>query len=461
MVLHGSLHDQTLMSFLENKLVNLFNRATAPTKRLLASGLLLGHLVGENGVTNQPYFLPTIERTKHISVLGKTGTGKTSFLRYLMQHDVQAGRGFLAFDLHGDIIPAVLRFLAACRTDPARVILIDPTSREWAVGMNPLEAADETRRFLQVAEVTRTLADRWDFKGARTEELLRNSLFVLSENNLTLLEVGILLANDSYRATLLEKVTNADVREYFELRFDPLSDSMKAAMREPVLNKLTELTADPHYRFILGQSKSTISFDEILDSGFVVLVNLNKGALGMHATTLGALIYARLKAAIFRRRKREIFTVYADEMQNLVSENTDFDVLFSESRKFAVSIVSANQFNAQLPAQMRSAVQVVGTRIFFQLAADDAEQVARDISGGKAMASQLKNLAPRHFIVKQGNYKAHEVVTPDVTTAKTSAADLYAASNTLHARRREDIERDILDRRPKPARLKEVLNDWE
>jgi hypothetical protein len=449
------------MSFLENQFVNLFNRTTAPAKQPLESGLLLGHLVGENGVTNQPYFLPTIERAKHISVIGKTGTGKTSFLRYLMQHDIQAGRGFLAFDLHGDIIPALLRFLAACGTDPARVILIDPTSREWAVGMNPLEAADETRRFLQVAEVTRTLADRWDFKGARTEELLRNSLFVLSENNLTLLEVSILLANDDYRAALLKNVSNADVREYFELRFDPLSDAMKAVLREPVLNKLTELTADPHFRFILGQRKSTISFEEILDSGFVVLVNLNKGALGMHAMTLGALVYAKLKAAIFRRRKREVFTVYADEMQNLVSESTDFDVLFSESRKFAVSIVTANQFNAQLPAQMRSAVQAVGTRIFFQLSPEDAEQAARDISAGKTMASQLKNLAPRHFVVKQSNYKAHEVMTPDAITAKTPAVDLYAASNALHARRREDIERDILARRPKPAQLKEVLNDWK
>jgi len=52
------------------------------------------------------------------------------------------------------------------------------------------------------------------------------------------------------------------------------------------------------------------------------------------------------------------------------------------------------------------------------------------------MASQLKNLAPRHFIVKQGNQKPYEVVTPDVITAKTSAADLCAASNALHARRR-------------------------
>jgi len=449
------------MSFLENKFVNLFNRTTAPSKRPLEGGLLLGRIVGENGITKQPYYLPTADRAKHISLMGKTGSGKSFFLRHLAQRDVQDGRGFLLFDLHGDLIPAIMRSLAACGTDPARVIVIDPTSREWAVGMNPLEATDEITRYLQTVEVTRTLADRWDFKGARTEELLRNSLLALSENNLTILEVGVLLANDNYRATLLKSVTNPDVREYFELRFDPLSDSMKATMREPVLNKLTELTADPHYRFILGQRESTISFDEILNSNMVVLVNLNKGALGMHAPTLGALVYGKFKAALFRRRKRDIFTVYADEIQNLVSDDTDFDVLFSEARKFGVSVVTANQFAGQLPARMRSAIQAIGTRIFFQLSPEDAEQVARDISGGKGMAEKLKNLSARHFIAKQGNNRPYEVVTPEVVTAKTPAVDLYARSNALHARRRDEIERDILARRPKPSQLKEVLDDWK
>jgi len=49
-------------------------------------------------------------------------------------------------DLHGDLIPPTMRLLAELKVDPARVVLIDPTSSEWAVGMNPLEASDETAR---------------------------------------------------------------------------------------------------------------------------------------------------------------------------------------------------------------------------------------------------------------------------------------------------------------------------
>jgi uncharacterized protein YciW len=97
--------------------------------------------------------------------------------------------------------------------------------------------------------------------------LLRNALFVLSANGLTLLETALLLSNDSYREQLMNNVMNQDVREYFELRFNPLSAQMKATMREPVLNKLTEFTADPHFRYVLGQHASTFSFDEALARG--------------------------------------------------------------------------------------------------------------------------------------------------------------------------------------------------
>ena len=34
--------------------------------------------------------------------LGRPGTGKSSFLRYLSQQDIEADRRFLYFNLHGD-----------------------------------------------------------------------------------------------------------------------------------------------------------------------------------------------------------------------------------------------------------------------------------------------------------------------------------------------------------------------
>lgn len=449
-------------NFVELAITNTWNRLTGALAPKLKGGLRLGSMVVNERVTPKPYFLPAEARTRHMVIQGKTGAGKSYFILSVAFHDLDASRGFALFDLHGDLIPQVLAYIARRHPEyAARLVLIDPTSTTWAVGLNPLEVADEYSRFREVAEVTRSLADRWDFKGARTEELLRNALYVLSANGLTILETALLLSNDEYRSSLLKKVSNQDVLEYFELRFDPLSDAMKATMREPVLNKLSEFTADPHFRYILGQRQSTFSFDEVLSQGNIVLVNLNKGRLGIHATTFGSLILAKLKAAIFRRHKRQLFSVFADEMQNLASSDTDFEVLFSESRKFGIGIVTANQFSAQLPQTMRSAVQAIGTRVYFQLSPEDAGQAAQEIDGGKSMGERLRNLKSRHAIVKSLHYPAHEIVTPTLELMKVPSERVIEQSNRIYARLRTDIDSDIRARRPKPQTGKGGLDGWE
>jgi hypothetical protein len=449
-----------IFRFIEQLIAPIWNGLHGRHKSRPERGQLqIGRLVEEEIVTRKAIGLSQVRRTTHMVVTGMTGSGKSYFLRNLVQQDILNRGAFGLIDQHSDLVPPTLRFMAERGVDPADVILIDPASREWAVGLNPLEAPDDHNRFLQVAEMTRSVADRWEFRGARTEELLRNGLFVISVNGLTLLEVPLLLTDAGYRTQLVKKVANTEIREYFTLRYDPLSEAMKATMREPVLNKLSEFIGDPHFRHILGQRQSTFSFDEVLATGKIILVNVPKGTLGVHATTFASLVVGKLKAAIFRRHRRQLWTLFADEFQNLVSADTDFDVLFSESRKFGVGIVTANQFLTQLPPKMRSATQSVGTRIFFQLSPEDASQVAQEIGGGKAMAERLRNLHLRHFVMKSGSFSAQEAVTPEVSASKFSANDFIERSNQLHARRRDEVERDILARRPQ--KVKEALDDWE
>jgi hypothetical protein len=85
--------------------------------------------------------------------------------------------------------------------------------------------------------------------------------------------------------------------------------------------------------------------------------------------------------------------------------------------------------------------------------------VAQEIGGGKAMAERLRNLKSRHFVVKSGSLPPQEAVTPEVYTSKFSAKDFIEKSNQLHARRREDVEKDIQARRPN--KVNEAIDDWD
>ena len=431
------------------------------------SGLTLGYRVIDGQIVGQRVALSNSRRAMHLAVLGKTGTGKSSFLRYMAQQDIEAGRGFLFFDLHGDLTPFLLRTIRAHEeqvglTLSDKLIIIDPTDPVVSVGFNPLEA--ESPDFVRIAEFTQVLRQRWglDHFGARTDELLRNALFVLSSSAHTLLELAPLLTNGDFRATCLKKVSNPEVRDYFESRYDQLSDAMRATMREPILNKTSAFTADPHFRHIVGQTSSTFSVKDAMDNGQWMIVNLAKGKLGEQAITLGSLLFTVIKNALFTREKRSIFTLYCDEIQNFVAYGAGIETVLSEARKFGVAVVSANQFLDQYPPEMRAAILSVGTHAFFQLSSLDAGQIANALDGGKPMAERLKNLSQRHAIVKSSDERWTEIIVPTVHEPKADYGDLVDRSRFQWGRARAEIERDIRERQQVVRHAeKEALDDWE
>ena len=465
----GSLTLQHIMEqFLEQLLVGLWNRLQGRGRgaRSESDALDLGFRVTDGHATQRHETLSDTRRGMHVAVLGKTGTGKSSLLRHLMQQDVAADRGFLVLDIHGELTPFILRTInarerAERRHLSDRLIVVSPGDREMSVGLNPLEHADD---FVRVAEFSQILRERWalDHFGARTDELLRNSLFVLAANGFTLLELSLLLTHTGFRAACMEKVVNAEVRQYFELRFDPLSDAMRAVMREPILNKTSAFTADPHFRHIVGQAQSSFSLREAMDDGAWIVVNLEKGRLGENALTLGSLILTMLKNALFSRAKRSLFTVYCDEIQNFVAQGNGIETMLSEARKFGVAFVAANQFLDQYPAETRAAILAIGTHIFFQLSSADATQVSQALDGGKPLAERLKNLPARHAIVKSSSDRWSEIVVPTVVEPKVDYTDLVSRTRYVRSRVRAHIERDIAERQKRYTQTpSEALHDWE
>lgn len=451
----------------ETFLSNTWNRFLRLFQPKLKGGLLLGNMVVEEKATAQPYFIPHLKRAEHIAVLGKTGTGKSSLLQHICFQDIRARRGFVFFDLHGDSTSSLLSAIADQENKfhvdlSERVILIEPADLEYSVGINILADKGEQQNFASLSEITNLFEARWDLAlGARTAELLRNALYVLAANHLTLVELALLLYNDAFRATCLKRVANTEVKEYFTLRFDTATPAMQASMRDPVLNKVGEFCSDPHFRHIVGQQHSTFSVENALDEGKWIILKLDRGRLGSQSLLLAGLFLSQLKWTLFRRRTRHLFSIFLDEVQNLVSPTVGIDVLLSESRKFGIGIISANQYLSQCPQNIRAAILSVGTHIHFQLAGDDAQEIAKLLDGGNHVAEHLRNLAPRHFVVKSGHHAAYEVLTPELPKITTDYSDLVKRSQARYARRRSEIEAEIQARKPKAVAAQEALDEWE
>jgi len=420
----------------------------------------LGFRVVDGRATRSRVTLTSPERMRHVVVLGKTGSGKSYLLRYMSEQDIEKDRGFIYLDLHGDATLFLLRRINARERRERRhlsekLILIDPADPIMSVGLNPLE--QETPDFVAIAEVAEILKRHWglDHFGARTDELLRNALFVLSANHLTLIELTPLLADSGFRAACLGNVANAEVRQYFDLRYDQVSEAMQATMREPILNKTSAFTADPKFRHIIGQQHSSFSFREAMDEGYWIIVNLAKGRLGAQALTLGSLIFTMVKNALFARTANRLCTIYCDEVQNFVSQASEIETVLAEARKTSTGFVAAHQFMDQLPAEMRAALLSVGTHAFFQLSSQDAAQVSQALDGGRSLTERLKNLPQRHLIVKTGGEDWVELRVPTLDDPPVDYTDLLNRVRYTRGRVRAHIERDIAERRRKVHRTAE------
>src|SRR5437899_5094041 len=163
-----------MITFLEKLIAGIWNRLRkrGGGVREERGTLDLGFRVMDGQVAKRHFQLSNSRRTMHIAVLGKTGSGKSYAMRHAAEQDIEAGRGFVFFDFHGDAIPFLLRTINRKERQTRkhlsdRLILIDPTDPIVSVGFNPLEGAGES--FIRITEFTQVLRQRWslDHFGAR------------------------------------------------------------------------------------------------------------------------------------------------------------------------------------------------------------------------------------------------------------------------------------------------------
>lgn len=433
----------------EHFLLNVLNNLQRPrAKEPRGRDLVLGTMETQGRL--EPVILPEASRPQHLAIMGLTGSGKSYFIENLIRQDIDHGTGFALFDVHGDLAENVVGYLArrAAANEGLldRVVLIEPFDASHTIGFNPLERTGRTSAFFQAQELTHILHSRWETRsfGARTEELLRATLYTLSVQNLTLVELPQLLTSQPFRQQLIEKLEDRAVVDYWDGRYEPLSERMKAAVREPILNRVSAFLADPQIRQIVGQRKSTFSFHDAIIKGLHVVINLSKGKLGENSAVLGALLFTKLELDVMAQAytppaERRLFAVYADELQNLAGPN--FATLIAEARKYQIAITAGHQFWEQLPPEMRGAMLGVGSRVFFRLHHRDGLQLAGELGLAERSryAALLTSLSPRHAIFRMGANRPVEfrVETHDelkasgaqVERLRNRSRSLYAAAN--------------------------------
>lgn len=365
---------------IETPHIHWLSAKTAPAPAAIPqSGLYLGKSV-YRGVTREVY-LSEDDRRRHMYIVGKTGTGKSEFLKDMVLQDIREGKGVCVIDPHGELVDSIMEMMPVNRAED--VIYFDPSDTERPMGLNIMEAHTEEQKHFVVGSIINLMYKLYDphktgIIGPRFEHAIRNAMLtVMYEEGSTFIEVVRVLTDAKYVQALLPKVRDPIVRRYWTDQIAQTSDFHKSEVLDYIVSKFGRFVTNKMMRNIIGQSKSAFDFREVMDQQKVLLINLSKGKLGEeNSAFLGLLLVPKILMAALSRQdvpieQRPDFYLYVDEFQNFATP--DFAVILSEARKYRLSLTVANQFLGQIEEDVKAAViGNVGSLISFRVGVSDA-----------------------------------------------------------------------------------------
>ena len=342
-------------------------------------------------------------------VIGKTGTGKTSFLENMAIDDIRNGRGVAVIDPHGEFAEKMLDYVPEERIND--VIYFNPSDMDHPIAFNVLEQVSVESRHLVASGIMGVFKKIWpDVWSARMEYILNNTLLALLEYpGSTLLGIMRMLSEKDYRNKIVDSLTDTVIKSYWKNEFDRYTQRQEVESVAAIQNKVGQFVSNPLIRNIIGQTHSTINMRNIMDDGKIFIANISKGKVGEdNSALLGAMLITKLQLAAMSRvdiepKDRRDFYVYVDEFQNFSTES--FANILSEARKYRLNLILAHQYINQLVAKdnntkVRDAVfGNVGTIVTFRVGAEDAEFLEKEFMP-EFLMNDLVNLANRDIYMK-------------------------------------------------------------
>ena len=326
-----------------------------------------------------------IDRRRHVWVIGKTGTGKSTLIANMAIDDLKKDRGIGIIDPHGDLCDVIMDYIPKHRIND--VIYFNPADKDFPIAINPLEVTNKEEAELVVSGIVSIFNKIFGFSwGPRLEYILRNSLSTLAQvPNTTLKDIPLILTNKQFRAKVVEDLDDEVLKNFWVNEFDKMTEKLQQEAISPILNKVGQFVASPLIRSVIGHPKSSISLDDAMNDGKIFLANLSQGRLGEdNAALLGAMLITKFQLAAMHRvaipeAERKDFYLYVDEFQNFATGS--FIKIMSEARKYHLDIMLANQYMAQIPPEVTQAILGnAGTIMTFAVGASDADILQKEFS---------------------------------------------------------------------------------
>jgi hypothetical protein len=261
---------------------------------------------------------------------------------------------------------------------------------------------------------------------------------------------------------VVSQLHDENLKNFWKYEFGKAGDYQKVKMVAPVTARIGRFLFSPSAKRILEQEKSTINFDDILDSKKILICNLAKGNLGddtsevMGIMILNKIQLAALKRARVEQKNRSSFYLYVDEFQNFATPS--FVQMLSEARKYGLNLIIAEQSTSQ--QKDRNIVDIIlantGTIVTFRSANPKDEQLLLPQFYPYINPGEIMNLPSYHFYMKMAAMNPEEpfsgvTIPVEVKVDKDKRQKLIQASRDNYA--------IIYSAKPKKTELIKLDND--
>ena len=422
-----------------------------------------GPMVGRSG--DREIHLPESAINKHAVVLGKSGVGKSTLVKHIVDYKLRrkaAGRdngAMIIVDPHADLVRDILKLVPPEIAHKVRLLDFGRTDR--VPGINLVDPHLFPDRDRCVDTIINTVKHLWDTWGGRLEDLLKNSLLIVYEFNshpdtsrdqmLTMLDILLLLQDGEtsgsgrnqttsmspFQRRVMARVTDERLKNWFRMYLNWPRETRAEAVG-PVFSRVGAYAANRRAAVIMGQRESTIMFSDILSEGLVLLASTAQGTVGKGpAALMGGTIVSLVESALRDQEsldpsKRARCLLVCDEFQSVTGAG--WEDMFAEGRKYGLSMMLATQSIARLDTQERrlkaGVLGNVGVIIGYQMSAEDAGIISAEMDSDRVSGNMLVNLAPHHCCVRivsdSVTYPAFTMKTmppPDATRGTQAAVE--------------------------------------
>lgn len=362
----------------------------------------------------------------HTFVIGKTGSGKTNYLKQILDALEEKSCNIVLLDPHGRLADYALS------KSGKRKLLLSGLDYEGSdhmyAGINALAAEGMIEASLVSDWLSRAFSTEETLSygtwGPRLEFIFSVLLpkYIIGNSGATLKDFVNFLNN---REVLTSFCESAEETSVFQFLVPYLKNSrMYTELISSTMNKLAPITETPVIRRVLSVEKEkSVDLDNFIHAGNSLIVpEINRGSVGASAARAIATLFLSQVWTSLQRQGTTTKRTYLiiDEAQDIPAEVLK-DIL-SQGRKFGIVTVLASQtMQGYLRKHVPDIISNIRNWVCFQIAEEDADIISRNIEPTEENGTRLRqayimqsiNNATISTYLDDGTRYGPVTVTPD------------------------------------------------